>query len=109
MLDNLCTGPLAIIMINYISYLCNTGEYNGGRRTMVFYMTVMKCKVEEYNIFFHFTFHNKKILASIIILYLPKFSLGAMSCFNRPLRSHLHFAFEPLKHFRFDQNLQLRV
>ena len=48
MLDNLCTGPLAIIMINYISYLCNTGEYNGGRRTMVFYMTVMKCKVEEY-------------------------------------------------------------
>ena len=48
MLDNLCTGPLAIITINYISYLCNTGEYNGGRRTMVFYMTVMKCKVEEY-------------------------------------------------------------
>ena len=43
------------------------------------------------------------------ILYLPKFSLGEMSCFNRPLTSHLHFAFEPLKHFRFDQNLQLRV
>ena len=90
MLDNLCTGPLAIIMINYISYLCNTGEYNGGRRTMVFYMTVMKCKVEEY-------------------IILAKIQSWSNELLQPSAEITLQFAFEPLKRFRFDQNLQLRV